>query len=412
MILDTIMLIIYGVSYEKNFSGMIIVLSLMLTSLNVLAIEYSVNFMYINKGFTDEPYVFPVLREKQVRKQNWDIKTIDWLSAWLKGNSNGSFVFWYDQRTVTPEQIKQTEELFAELSKTYLNQGRLLLKDINSLVTVQRNQHYFAVTTPIYLRLDLLRIIVMLEELEPCAEECASIYADIDKGFELTDNGNMQALNLSAEGLFDSETVTGLKKYGLVMRSGLENSFLITSNQQPKMLEALRTIVIDSNFKRIDSLKLKESELRQNLLTEALKTAPLDHDFKEVNGFPDIDPECKDKLRALGQEYINSIYNTMIHGHLMVYFKYLEQKLDLTIKQPSMAGEKIDYADVFSKISTASYGDILRGEEQAAILEYTAVDFDDPQKAKEEGLRLIEDSPIPTKYIGGSSSASYNLRWK
>lgn len=403
--------------FIKNLK--IILLLISAISLPILGMQHNTNFMYINKTVTEDKFVFPKIR----KKINWDVDVVEWMTQWLSGNPQGQFVFWYDSKMVTQEQINSTKDLFAELTSSLLDGGHLLLRDINELTVVQDNPQFFTEEIPIYLRLDLLRIITLLEYVEKCRDTCASIYADIDKGIDNTDNklnrndnGTLKTKDLSKNGLFDQKTMENLKRNGLLMRTGFENSFLMVSNHKPNMLKALRTVVIDSNFKRILLLSKAEKELRAQLPTNALRNAPLDKNFSQIDGFDKLDEETKTKLRQIGKNSINIIWDSMTSGSLLVYFKYLEQELDLFVNEDIFGTkEKVDFAEVFSQVDLNDRMEVPFTQPQNQLLLKYA-----PRSGitgdKDNDYNVIFDllylyGAMPVKDIGGSFSQSYSLGW-
>lgn len=320
------------------------IFALVLFSFSAQTLTYSTNFMWINKKPNKaDAYVFPDIR----RKAGWDVNIQEWIMAWLKANREGNFVFWYDKNSVSDQQIVNTQNLFSMWEEFELDGGKIELKDIRETSTVTNNWKYFSDKTPIYLRLDLLRIAIGLDYINKCQGECAFIYADIDKGIDsyskfngyrfdsvpagvtLGDpikerNGKFKFLNLSKEGLFDSTTMENLKKTGFIMRSGPENSFFILSSHQPTMIKALDEVVIKSNFKAIDDLAAEEAKLRKDLPTKELKEAPLDMNLKDVVGFGELTPEQLSNLRDLIKKGVGLVYDSMIRGNLMQRFDELK----------------------------------------------------------------------------------------
>ncbi len=397
----------------QYFKKIFMFLSLVSISLPIFAVKYNTNFMYINREINQEKYVFPELRKKIVSLgfgqdfEDWNVKVIDWISEWLKQNPQGDFVFWYDKNTVTEDQVERTNGIFKDLANNFLKEGTLVLKDIASLTTVKENARYFTQEIPIYLRLDLLRIIAMLEYVEKCKDECASVYADIDKGIKSISGNKIEYHNLSADGLFDDQTKSSLKKYSLVMRTGPENSFIMISNQNPHMIEALKTVVIKSNLKHIDPLLQRERDLKQNLSPE-LQKLPL---VPKLAQFDKIDQEMQAKIKDFAIDYIGTVFNTMSHGHLMVYFRYLQKEVGLMINANFITpGQGVDYADVFSRLNPR---EPIFAPSAQYILQYfsTQPGLKNFAAAKSEADDIIESYTIPTKDIGGSRSTSYTGGW-
>jgi hypothetical protein len=271
------------------------------------------------------------------------------------------------------------------------------------------------------LRLDLLRIIALLEYVSQCHNECAAIYADIDKGIvnegdkiNKNDDGTLKTFDLSENGLFDLNTVIGLKTFGLVMRNGYENSFLMISNQNPLMLKALKDIVVSSNLRRIFPLLDRMKQLKLTLPNEDLQKAPLDNNFINIKGFDNIDTEPKKELKEIAENQVNMVYNSMTHGPLMVYFAYLEGKIDLWFKFNTEKYHDGGLIELFSELNIRIAWDpplltpnnelIMRYE---LSKKYLSLDSD-KQDSIFSSVYLYN---LPTKNIGGSSSQSYSIKW-
>lgn len=378
-------------------------------SSSLWSLKYSTNFMWINKAVVpDNTMIFPEMR----MKRDWDINVLDWMAEWLKANPSGEFTLWFDKRTTTPSQITETQKALNELKQK--TKATVLLRDIFELPWVKAHPDIFSSETPIYLQVDLLRVVAGIDYLDRCRGECAYVYADVDKGL---DERTKSYVDLSEKGLFDAKTLQGLRQISLVMRTGPENSFLIMSNHKPNMIKATKMVVLESNVLRIKRLVAEEKILRAQLPTQTLKAAPFDKNFKNVAGFSSIDSELLGKIRSNALSSINDIFRSMVNGPLTLYFKYLEGEInfegmfDAQILQAK--GFEVAVIDLFSRLDVKDPNSpvYLSESDNEKLIRYYSTDKTLTRDAAvNAGQRLLWDL-IPLKNIGGSSSQSYWVGW-
>ena len=290
-----------------NVMKILITLAYILTAKLLFALEHTINFMWLyDKPRLEERFIFPEVRKKA--SPSWDIKVIDdWLIHWLRENPKGKFVFWYDQNTVNDQQIENTLNEFNILKNKYLEKnGTLEIKNIHDLDLIQSNPQLSSTSIPIYLRADLIRIAAAIEYIKRCTKECAFMYVDIDKGLKI-DNGKFINANISEKDIFSENIIDGLKKNGIILNKGYENSFFILSNHNKNMIEAIEITVIDSNLYRFKNLPYRIEQLKSKME----KNLVLD---KEVNNFVD--------------EIVNRVFNTM-GTPLINYYHHLNQDIEL-----------------------------------------------------------------------------------
>ena len=138
---------------------------------------------------------------------------------------------------MTPsDAIKNTQD-YIDKKREHLVGAPILLKDIRSLTTIQKNADIFSDKTPVYFRADLGRVIAALKSVKQDSKPF--VYADID------------VKPMSAKKLFNEETQKNLAKYGIVMaldRSfGFENRFQIVTNK-PELLKAMQKTLVKLNI--------------------------------------------------------------------------------------------------------------------------------------------------------------------
>lgn len=364
------------------------------------ALTYSTNFMWINRSMNNtEKYIFPEIR----KKSSWDVNVVEWMGHWLKANPKGEFIFWYDKDFVSQEQIKNTEALLSDLTKTHLTGGTIKLKEVTSSPRVKRDREALSSRTPFYLRVDLLRVALGLDYLDSCRGECAYVYADVDKG--LLPN-TLAPIDLSPEAMFDEETMDSLKSYGLVMRNGPENSFLIISSHKSSMLKALDETVLQASYKRIEKMFVEEKALRQSFNTNALKTAPLDKNFDNVDGFRELSPEQVLRARTLAKRYVNEVFAMMTSGPLLVSFFYFEGEIEILANIKSQHS----LTDLMSEVAVDMNATFATLGKNYRLIRFFS---DEPTETESiEMARYITSMfKIPVKLIQGSRSQSYTISW-
>jgi hypothetical protein len=384
-------------------------IALFLMTNSGFARTYSVNAIWINDRITSDEYVFPKIRKKnQHNVEDFETDVVRWIELWLKANMDANFTFWFDPRMVIEEQIKNTNKLFESLQEKWLTntQGSIQLKSIYESPTVAQYEDYFCSDanpqTPLYLRVDLLRIALGLDYVEGCPanEKCYFVYVDVDKGLVKSFYPSRYyydwIYDLKEINLLDEDALKALLDYGLILRrgihtTGIENNFFILSNQNQNMLNALRTIVIESNLKRIDALHLRERELRESLPAGNLKSAKIDRNIGRMPEFRGLPNDLIKKIRSYVYDSEALVFASMVRGPLMAYFYFLEGKLDLQRKQEG------DFADLFSRVD-------LKGGDNSALL-------DIGEHATGKKLELSNIDILPTKYMAGSEAASTKIIW-
>lgn len=385
----------------KHKSLHILLFVIFLTPSWTHALTFSTNFMWINKSINDtNKYVFPEIRKKSY----WDVNIVEWMGHWLKANPKGEFIFWYDKDFVSQEQIKNTEALLSDLTKQHLTGGTIKLKEVTSSPRVKRDREALSSRTPFYLRVDLLRVALGLDYLDSCRGECAYVYADIDKG--LLPN-ELAPIDLSPKAMFDKETVDSLKSYGLVLRNGPENSFMIISSHKPNMLKALDETVLQASYKRIEKMFVEENALRQSFSTNALKEAPLDQNFGNVDGFRKLSPDQVLRARTLARRYVNEVFAMMVSGPLLVSFFYFEGEIEILANLKNKNGLIGVMSDVAVDPNDTDFASTGKN--------YLLIKFFSDGKTEELAVNKakyeVGSYKIPQKDVRGSDSQSYNMPW-
>lgn len=205
----------------------------------------TVNLVWLGKrDVEDNEYVFPSERE------NLNVAPYikDWVEKGYKVN------FWFDKNVSNANQIAQTEDLFRQLTEEVnAPLAQLSLKDIWTLDSVSEKPGFFSSsannTAPVYLRADMLRLMISRDELEHGSGPHYSVYADLD----------IKALPVSV--LMSKEQQTLLNNIGMVAARGglnldMENAFHVAARDKD-VIKAL-TLTVEANFARFNNKTANE----------------------------------------------------------------------------------------------------------------------------------------------------------
>jgi hypothetical protein len=190
--------------------------------------KYTINLMWVKDKKDHGPYIF---RTKEVEEN------LAKATAWARKNPKTRVVIWYDSATVDEDAVINTYEVLNRIFSQYAQQ--IAFEDLRQFSEVRNNPSIFSGNIPIYFRVDLLRIICAYHLLKDAKRETYFVYADLDVS------------PMDRHELFDSSTLIDLFRYGTVMARGavdFENSLQIWSNNQPNLLWAAKTILIDTSI--------------------------------------------------------------------------------------------------------------------------------------------------------------------
>jgi hypothetical protein len=339
----------------------------LLISGSAFSIQYSTNFMWTNESINnDNQYVFPTVR----KKPGWDINVVDWMRNFLRGNPEGDYRFWYNKKTVTPQQIKNTESLFKDLRQEFGGKVSLVLRDTNDLALVKASTKIFTDPRITYTKVDLLRLIAALDYLEGCGKtECVFIYADVDNGYVKNESTKvLEPLSLTEENLFYNQEFQSFKKHyqdtttplddlkrsGIIMRMG-ENSFFMISNHQPAMLQAIRTAVVEPMIMRTQdyyqpTLDKFEKEFGISPFSMSMVKKHRDN----------VPKDRQNEVTELFRSIVNETYECMVTGPMASQFLSLKGELKLdydATKYTNIAEAWRDQVPFIHKEGLAGMGD-------------------------------------------------------
>lgn len=201
---------------------------------------YSINLMWVNRKFEpNQKYIHPSANLEELEKN-----LLNTVYRWAESNPQATVHVWYDSAFLTPEAIQNTQAAIVSYRATHPDSAHIQLKDVRELAHVKENPEIFSDKTPVFFRVDLLRVIETVDVLTQSEQLTYFVYTDLD------------AQPMTKDELFDKETLLNLKKYGIITSVntfygwGYENSFHIMSNQKPHLFTAVNHALIELNILR------------------------------------------------------------------------------------------------------------------------------------------------------------------
>ncbi len=191
---------------------------------------YSVNLMWINAVRNESADTIT---------PNFETKIISALIKWAHANPEAMIYLWYDSEQTTEHAVSHSQSMLSQkLSENGIS--NVALKDVREIPGVKNNPDAFTDGIPIYFRVDLLKLFILLHGIEH--DQCdATVFSDLEMGDrrQARDRMNYQEL-------FNQDVCEYLETIGLVTgRDGfkVENQFIQLSNRNAYMLDAIRYII-------------------------------------------------------------------------------------------------------------------------------------------------------------------------
>ncbi len=176
--------------------------------------KYSINLLWINKKIDDHSFIYPGVTQEDVRDTY--LKTA---FEWTKNNPDAIVNIWYD--SLLYQNIERTLENTVSLISETPN---IKLRDIREIDIVNCNKDIFEEKMPFYLRIDLLKIVIMHHVFVHDAID-STIYSDLG------------ITNLYEKDLFSVKLLETMKSIGVQTNSnGLENQFIQACNSDEIVL--------------------------------------------------------------------------------------------------------------------------------------------------------------------------------
>lgn len=203
--------------------------------------KYCINLMWINAEKNKDSTFIANGKTESTFKTDIITPVIEW----AKANPEATINLWYDSAHTTENAIKKTNDSL----KDQLEKAGVLnvkMRDVRDIPCVKNNPDIFTEGIPIYFRVDLLKLIVLLHAI---ADENAdsAIFSDLEVGDLRPSKDRM-----NKEELFTPEVRDGLNRIGLVTNKNdirRENQFLYLY-KNPFILDAVR-LSINTNFSRV-----------------------------------------------------------------------------------------------------------------------------------------------------------------
>lgn len=204
--------------------------------------EYTINLMWVKAKPDGGRYIF---RDKDLEAN------LNKSVAWASKNPLATVVIWYDSAMVDEKAVANTLDVLDRISPKNRFPGNvrpIIFKDLRQFPEILDNPSVFSDKTPVYFRVDLMRVIAAYNVLKTAQKRHYFAYADVD------------VTPMGRDELFDASTQMDLDRYAIVMAAGginegkFENSFQIWSNNKPNLLAAAKAAIIDINIMRAQNI--------------------------------------------------------------------------------------------------------------------------------------------------------------
>lgn len=320
--------------------------------------KYSIDLMWINRTLDERQPLIPDIFSKDV---SLDL-ALEGAIEWKKENPEADVSIWYDSKTVTPEALAAANELLAQkIAKAPLYS--IKLRDIRELDLVAKNPDVFSDFIPVYFRVDLLKLIIILNAIES-EEKQAAVFADIAVGDGRAQEG--KTLRMGKKELFSNTIMDRLKELGIQVNLAenirYENQFFQIINK-PETIDALK-IYINANLARaITALNLYAADKDEySHVLPGLCTAVFSTMLYQL--FPLILGLINQTLVVNGEAPDTKIpYQPAIHGHIPLGNFFLSRNpygaliidgIDVSNSIPS--SQKLNIIELISEVDNHQFG--------------------------------------------------------
>ena len=180
--------------------------------------KYSINLLWISrKKDPGQKYIYPGEEEIMVSK------LFQPAIKWAKENPEAVVNIWFDSELYKMESIKNTDELLQSIARE-AGCDNIRLRSIQDIPIVQQESAFFSEESPLYLRIDWLKLIICLYSITSEFPDDAAIFSDLEVGDRRLDEKRM-----SKQELFDKESLDALDEIGIQLSwsvGHIENQFI------------------------------------------------------------------------------------------------------------------------------------------------------------------------------------------
>lgn len=224
--------------------------------------NYSINLMWINRTLDPSMhYITPHQSEEELVRE-----LVEKAKKWKASNPEAAVTIWYDSLFVTQEALKNTKTVIVKKARDDINYD-IQLKDIREIPLVSSNSDSFSDQIPIYTRVDLMKLILCLHNLEANGND-AVIFADLIVG-----DLRRQQDRMNKQELFNEQIMERLRKIGMqqIADSDTNENQFFQFIYKPETILALK-IYINACLERISfALNIKwdnKKHLEERTLTD------------------------------------------------------------------------------------------------------------------------------------------------
>ncbi len=379
--------------------------------------KYSINLMWLNRTFDDgQTYITSAQTE-----QEFVDKILSRGMKWKESNPHAEVAIWYDSEFATPKALENSQRILDKLKEENPSYN-FKLKDVRDIDIVKNNPDAFSDNLDIYFRVDLMKLIISVYELESNGMQ-AVIFSDMDVGEYRKQNG-FSTERMTKEELFSPEIMEKLNNIGMQTISydgRIENQFFQFINK-PEIITALKLYINASLSRAMTSMNFKDYSTRLNA---RMSIGPSVYVMMERQLFPLIlglieksitvnerflVPNSPDKWvpydvkkhgsDPLGNYYINSYQKAYLYQGEDTPTAQTRHDLQKVIQLPNMS--TIDCSDVFGRQDLHTRGGNSHPANQADCRELKNPPANGGEKYQcqhwEMGQKLTDDlSHGPTK---------------
>jgi hypothetical protein len=214
--------------------------------------NYAIHLMWIMKQKNEKlPYI-----STHEDSESFATKVLGPAIKWARANPEAFVNIWYDSQLITDQALNNSQSALQELLiRTGIK--NVILSDIRILPAVRENPDIFTPQVPIYFRVDLLKLILLVHSIE-VEENDVAIFSDLEVGDvrRAKDRMNYQEL-------FNRATIKNLLDVGFVINGSWgtqENQFLYLY-KKPVMVDTIRLIINSSMARAVHFLNQAKENL-------------------------------------------------------------------------------------------------------------------------------------------------------